>query len=229
MLNNTKKLKCSNSKKKKEKLIIRTIIFNHMPIKSRSSSQKLGNLLKKLFAHLGRVLYHSRKIILLVLAVVLATLIFNFLIASWVNNNANNPNNANNDVSDRTISTTGAIYVRGLEIYGGDIKSEPSGKTYIDWGELTLGSSKNVSLYVKSTSNFDVELGLNMTNLTPAGIEDYITISWDYNGTVLSPGHNPLLITLNLDVSSSREFVSYLVDNTVTAFGFDITIYASAV
>ena len=153
----------------------------------------------------------------------LATLIFNFLIAFWLDNDANN------DVNDRTISTTGTIYVRGLEIYGGDIKAGSSGKAYIDWGELTIGSSKNVSLYVQSTSNFDVELGLNMTNLMPAGIEDYITISWDYDGTVLSPGHNPLLVTLNLDVSSSREFVSYLVENEVTEFSFDISIYASAV
>jgi hypothetical protein len=74
-----------------------------------------------------------------------------------------------------------------------------------------------------------VELGLNLTKWTPAGMEDYITISWDYDGTVLSADHEPLLVTLNLDVSSSREFVSYLVENKVTAFGFDITIYASDV
>jgi len=154
---------------------------------------------------------------------VLATLIFNFLIAFWFDNDANN------DVNDRTISTTGTIYVRGLEIYGRDVKTGSSGKTYIDWGELYLGASKNVSLYVQSTSNFDVELGLNITNWTPAGIEDYITISWDYNETVLSPGPEPLVVTLNLDVSSSREFVSYLVENKVTAFSFDINIYASSV
>lgn len=194
-----------------------------MPTKNRQSAQKLGDHLKKLFAQLGRVLYRSRKIILLVLAVVLATLIFNFLIAFWLGNDANN------DVNDRTISTTGTIYVRGLDIYGGDIKTGSSGKTYITWGELYPGASKNESLYVQSTSNFDVELGLNITNWTPAGIEDYITISWDYDGTVLSPDHEPLLVTLNLDVSSSREFVSYLVENKVTAFGFDTTIYASGV
>ena len=153
----------------------------------------------------------------------LATLFFNFLIAFWLDNDANN------DVNDRTITTTGTIYVRGLDIYGGDITTESSGKTYIAWGELYLGASKNVSLYMQSTSNFDVELGLNLTNWTPAGIEDYITISWDYDGTVLSPDHEPLLVTLNIDVSSSREFVSYLVENMVTAFGFDITIYASGV
>lgn len=183
--------------------------------------------MNKIIAGIIHFLYRKRKVILLVMVVVLVTLIFNFLMALWVNNAANN--GENNDANDQSIPTTGTIYVRGLEIYGGDIKSGSSGKTYIAWGELYLGASKNVSLYVQSTSNFDVELGLNLTNWTPAGIEDYITISWDYDGTVLSPDHKPLLVTLNLDVSSSREFVSYLVENMVTAFGFDITIYASGV
>lgn len=150
----------------------------------------------------------------------LVTLVFNFSIAFWVNNDANN------DANDRTIPTTGTISVRGLEIYGGDMKSD-SGKDYIDWGELSLGTSKNASFYVQSTSNVDVELGLNVTDWTPAGIEDYLTISWDYNGTLLGPDQEPLLVTANLTVSSSEEFISYLVENMVTAFGFDITIYAS--
>ena len=121
--------------------------------------------MKKLFTQLRRVLYRSRKTIPLVLAVVLATLIFNFLIAFWPDNDASN------DVNDQAISTTGTINVRGLEICGEDLKTESSGKTCVDWGELYLGVSKNVSLYVQSTTNFDVELRLNVTKLTPVGIE----------------------------------------------------------
>jgi hypothetical protein len=152
---------------------------------------------------------------------VLATLIFIFLIASLLINN-----DAKNDANNQTIPTTGTIYVSGLEIYGGDIKSE-SGKNYIDWGELSVGASKNVSFYVQTTSNVDVILGLNVTGWAPAGIEDYISISWSYNGTLLSSDQEPLWVTVNLDVSSSGEFISYLVANNVTAFSFDMTIYTS--
>ena len=187
-------------------------------------SKNAGNFLKKIVIAITRFLYRSRKIILLVIAVVLVTLIFSFLIASWFSNSDYAPNGED----DRTIPTTGTIKVSGLEIYGGDIKSE-SGKVYVDWGELTLGASKNASFYIQSTGNVDVTLGLNVTNWMPAGIEDYITISWDYNGTVLSPKHEPLLVTANLTVSSSRDLISYLVENNVTAFGFDITVYASGV
>jgi len=157
------------------------------------------------------------------------TLVFNFLIVSWFNNGAsNNGNNGNgnNGANDQTVPTTGTLYVSGLEIYGGDIKSD-SGNGSIDWGELSLGDSKNASFYVQSTSDIDVELGLNVTNWTPPGIEDYITISWDYNGTLLGPSSEALLVTVSLDVSSSGDFIDFIVANEVTSFGFDITVYAS--
>jgi hypothetical protein len=170
---------------------------------------------------MARFLYNSRKLVLLAVAVVLVILVLNFLILSlWTNN-------SDNSVEDRTVSTRGTITVQDLEIYGEDVKVEGE-NVFIDWGELTLGSSKNASFYVKSSSNVDVELGLNVTNWTPPGIEDYMAISWDQNGTLLAPTEE-LLVTVNLDVSSDGEFVDFLVENLVTAFGFDITIYGSGV
>jgi hypothetical protein len=194
---------------------------------SRWAIENVGGFLKKGVSKIARFLYNSRKVILLIIVVVLVTLLFNFLIASWVNTDGND---GNDEVDDRTIPTTGTLYVRGLEIYGGDIKSE-SGNVYIDWGALTLGASKNATFYVRSNSNVDVELGLNVTNWTPAGIQDYITLSWDYNGTLLSsgPDQEPLMVTANLDVSSSGKFIDFIVANEVTAFGFDMTVYASGV
>jgi hypothetical protein len=195
----------------------------------RKKSEKASDFLKKVVAGIPRFLYRSRKTIFLVVVVVLVTLVFNFLIVSWFNNGAsNNGNNGNgnNGVNDQTVPTTGTLYVNGLEIYGGDIKSD-SGNDSIDWGELSIGDSKNASFYVQSTSDIGVELGLNVTNWTPPGIEDYITISWDYNGTLLSPGSEAPLVTVSLDVSSSGDFIDFIVANEVTSFGFDITVYAS--
>jgi hypothetical protein len=159
----------------------------------------------------------------LVVAVVLVTFVFSFLLASWFSNSAFAPNGDEN----RTIPATGTIHVRGLEIYGGNITSE-SGKVYVDWGELTLGASKNASFYVKSNSNVDVKLGLNVTNWTPPGIDKYMHISWYYNGTVLAPAQS-ILVTVNLEVASDGDFIDFLVENNVTAFGFDMTVYASGV
>jgi hypothetical protein len=170
-----------------------------------------------------RFLSRSRNTVLLIVTVVLLTLIFSLLIVSWFSNSDSAPNGD----YDRTVPTIGTISVQNLEIYGGDIKTEGD-KVYVDWGELTLGASKKVSFYVKSTSNVDVELGLNVTNWAPAGIEDYIPISWNYNGTLLSPTQE-ILVTVNLQVPSNDHFMDFLVENAVTTFGFDITIYASGV
>jgi hypothetical protein len=207
-------------------VIQRAAIFDFRG-QSRWAIENLVGFMKTVFSRVLRFLLDSKKVFLLIIVVVLLTLLFNFLIASWVNNNANV---GNEETNDRTISTTGSIYVRGLELYGGDIKSE-SGREYIDWGELTLGSSKNVSFYVLSTSNVDVILGLNVTNWTPLGIEDYISLSWDYNGTVLSSGSDqvPLWVTVNLNIPSSEGFIDFIVENGVTSFGFNMTVYASGV
>jgi len=210
-------------------VIPRTALFN-FHFQRRWATKNVAGSMKKGVSRIARFLYSSRKTILLILVVVLVTLVFSFLMAPLVNNDASNNagNGANDEINDRTIPTTGTIYVKDLEIYGGDTKSE-SGKVYIDWGELTLGASKNATFYVRSTSNVDVELGLNVTNWTPGGIEDYLDIFWDYDGTLLSSGPNqvPLLVTVNLAVSSSGEFVDFIVENEVTSFGFDMTVYAS--
>jgi hypothetical protein len=224
--------------KGKKKIVQRNHILDFR-CQSRWAPQNIVGFLKNTFARILRFFLQYRKLALLLAVVVLITFIFSFLLLAWFGNNSvpgsnsnyspdGNGGNVPNSEYDRNVSTSGTIKVEGLEIYGGDVTVE-SGKVYIDWGELTLGSSKKATFYVLSNSNVNVTLGLNVTNWTPAGIEDYITISWNYNGVVLSPEHEPLSVTVSLNVSSSREFIDFLVENNVTSFGFDIIVYASEV
>lgn len=69
-------------------------------------------------------------------------------------------------------------------------------------------------------------LTLNVTNWPPPGIDQFIHIYWDYNGTVLTPSHE-LYLTVTLEVASSGDFIEFLVENAVTSFGFDMTVYAT--
>ncbi len=182
-----------------------------------------GGFLKRTSVSSANFLYHSRKTVLLVTAVFVVTLVFSFLLATWFIGNDLTPDGD----YDRSVPTTGTISVHGLEIYGGDIKYNPDSDTvYVDWGELGLGAYKNASFYVKSNSNVNVTLELNVTNWVPLGIDEYIHINWNYNGTLLSPAEE-LRVTLTLEVASSGDFIDFLVANEVTSFGFDITIYAS--
>jgi len=184
-------------------------------------SKNADNFLKKIVIEITRFLYRSRKTIRLVTVIFFAALIFNVLIVFWINNNANNYTNDN----ENNIPAKGTIYVKDLEIYGENIKSE-AGKLYVDWGELYPGASTSTSFNVQIKSNVDVKLELNVTGWTPAKLGSYIKISWDYNGTQLSP-QQELPVTLYLNIPSSEEFIRYLVENQITAFGFDININAS--
>ena len=198
-------------------------------LRIREKSESVAIFLKKIFLGVAHFLYRSRKMVLLVVAVAALTLIFSFLIAPWFNNgNGNGKDESADENNDRTISTVGTLHVEGLEIYGGDVTVQ-SGKVYIDWGELGLGETKNATFYVLSNSNVNVTLGLNVTDWTPVGLENYLSIYWDYNGTVLTPKHEALPVTASLNVPASNDFIKFLVDNSVTTFGFNITIYASGV
>ena len=158
-------------------------------------------------------LHRSRKTVLLIIAVALTTMIFNVLIAIWLSHSDN-----------LTIPSIGTVYVTGVEAYGGDLKLEGD-SLHIDWGTIYLGSSKNASFYLKSVSNTNIKLVLNVTNWNPKGMAPYMNLSWTYTGTPLSPDE---VIPVNMSLSAplSIDFAHYLITNDVDAFSFDICIQA---
>jgi len=123
-----------------------------------------------------------------------------------------------------SIPSLGTVKTIGVEVYG-DPNRENKTVT-IDWDEIWLGSSKNVTLYIRSISNYKVTLNLNATDWVPANVSEYMTLSWDYNGTPLNPGEI-IQVTLTLSISYSPSFVSYLIADDVQNFNFDIHIIAS--
>jgi len=84
----------------------------------------------------------------------------------------------------------------------------------------------NTTVYVKSVSNFRVTLNMFLTDWNPVEISDYLTISWDYNETILNPDEI-IPVTMTLSASSSDAFVNYLVENEITRFDVAVHIVAS--
>lgn len=126
--------------------------------------------------------------------------------------------------SNLTVPSLGNIKTIGVEVYwdqNGENKTET-----INWDEIWLGTSKNVTVYVRSTSNYKITINLNATDWVPDNLSDYMNLSWDYNGTLLSPGE-VIPVTITLSVSYSQSFVSYLIAEDVQNFNFDIHIVAS--
>ena len=95
----------------------------------------------------------------------------------------------------------------------------------LDWDEIKT-ETVNTTVYVKSVSNFRVTLNMFLTDWDPVEISDYITISWDYNGTLIKPGEI-IPVTMTLSASSSDAFINYLVENEIKRFDVVIHIVAS--
>jgi hypothetical protein len=100
------------------------------------------------------------------------------------------------------IPASGVMKAVGLEVY------EDSACTVrlesVDWGLLAPGVSQSVTCYVKSCSNVDAELFLTSESWEPAATASFITVSWDYEGAVLSAGTVAVVdLTLHVDADIS--------------------------
>jgi hypothetical protein len=131
------------------------------------------------------------------------------------------------------LPSLGTIKTIGVETYW-----DPNGENRrenLTWNEIEIQklgwdevkvNPVNTTLYVKSVSNFRVTLNMSLTDWNPVEISDYLTISWDYNGTILNPGEI-IPVTMTLSASSSDAFIDYLVENEITRFDVVIHIVAS--
>lgn len=155
----------------------------------------------------------TKKTVLLILIVAIASIAVTTTISILLSKIAN-----------LHVPSLGTIKTIGVEAYWGPNLENKTEK--IDWGTVWPGSSKNVTLYIRSVSNLEATLNLNATNWNPANISDYMNLSWSYNGTPLKPGEI-IQVTLILSASSSDSFIHYLIANDVKEFNFDIIIAAS--
>jgi hypothetical protein len=124
---------------------------------------------------------------------------------------------------DIYLPNLGTIKTIDVEIYW-DPNGENKRET-LSWDEIKTGTV-NTTVYVKSVSNFRVTLNMFLTDWNPVEISDYITISWDYNGTHLNP-REIIPVTMTLSASSSDAFINYLVENEINRFDVVIHIVAS--
>jgi len=166
----------------------------------------------KLFNFLFNFLHQHKKTLLLILIVSTATVLISSAISIWLS-----------DFHNLTLSTVGTIKTIGVEAYW-DPNCENKTET-IDWNTVWPGSTKNVSLYIRSVSNVKTTLHLYASNITPANVSEYLNLSWDYDGTPLNTDEI-IQVTLFLSASDDKSFSRYLIDNDVTDFNIDIHIVA---
>ena len=88
----------------------------------------------------------------------------------------------------------------------------------IAWGQVEAGASATATMYVKNSGETGVTLSLDTRNWTPSNAPNYMTLTWNYDGTSITPGQIKQ-ITLTLTLSSSCPPMS--------GFSFNIIIIGS--
>jgi hypothetical protein len=143
-----------------------------------------------------------RKIVLLavVVGVAAASLIAYALVASWL------------------IRNVGVVKAVGVGVYWDEACTQPCSE--INWGNLTLGESKTVTLFVHNEGNVPITLNMHTENWNPPTAAEHLTLTWNYSGEVLQPKQTvSLCFTLSVD-SQALSFSS---------FSFEIWVVAGSV
>lgn len=86
------------------------------------------------------------------------------------------------------------------------------------WGEIIAGGSVQRTIYIKNNGDAGVVLSLQAQDWSPSTADDYMTLSWSYNGSTLQSGQ-VMAVTLTLSVSAGCPELS--------SFNFDIVIIGS--
>lgn len=118
--------------------------------------------------------------------------------------------------SQLVIRGRGSFKTIGIRAYWDPALTE--NVTEIDWGVIENGSYVAVSFYLKSASTVPVLLNITTMNYVPPEAEDSLTLTWDYDDSLLNP-REIRLVTLTLWTHTRTED---LVD-----FAFDIIIYVT--
>jgi len=120
--------------------------------------------------------------------------------------------------SSRTFTSTGVITSVNVGVY------QDVGCTQvlssIDWGTLDPGATSNKTIYVKNSGNTQVSLNMTVSAWSPSNASNYITVTWNREGTVLNAGSSVTTL-LTLSVSSSI--------TGITNFSFNVTIVGTQV
>jgi hypothetical protein len=180
--------------------------------------------MKKSVQFFIKFIRHHKETLLLVITVALITILLHTSISIWLSS-----------FSNANIPSIGTIHTLNVEVYGKDIQDH-NGEKLIDWGIVYPGTLVNRTFNVTSKSNIDGILIIktanwtfynsqNETALGPSNKIKYMhLIPPKHNMTLIAPDET-LELTLTLNVTSSNDFINFILEYDAKRFSFDIYIY----
>ena len=120
--------------------------------------------------------------------------------------------------TSRKLSSTGSIQTSAeIGVYSNFQCTTPL--TSLSWGTLEPGESKAIVCHIKNEGTSALTLSMYPSGWDPANADDYLTLSWNYNGNPIDPDA-VVQITFTLSVDASIE--------GITTFSFDVNIIGTS-
>jgi len=116
----------------------------------------------------------------------------------------------------RTYGNKGAVRAIGVGVYWD--QACINAVSSIDWGIVNPGSNVNKSIYIRNEGNVAAVLSMSVSGWSPVNSSSYLSLGWNYAGTVLSV-NQVISARLTLYISSSI--------TGITNFDFGMTLTAN--
>jgi archaellum component FlaF (FlaF/FlaG flagellin family) len=116
-------------------------------------------------------------------------------------------------IATQTVASNGTVSSVNVGVYSNSQCNQNC--TSLAWGTLYPSNSTSKTIYVKNTGTIPITLSMTTESWTPTTADDYLTLSWNQQNTVLYPGEStPATITLSADSDTG----------SLTSFSFNIVI-----
>jgi hypothetical protein len=116
-------------------------------------------------------------------------------------------------IATQTLTSDGTITAVNIGVYSDSGCTQNC--TSISWGSITPGDATSKTIYVKNTGKTPITLSMTTGSWAPANADDYLTLTWNKEGTTLQVGQS---VSANLTLSAASD------TGALTDFSFNIII-----
>lgn len=115
--------------------------------------------------------------------------------------------------TSRTVETSGTVKAINVDIYW-DVNCTQV-VSDVDWGFCEPDSTVDKIVHIKNNGNAPMTLNMSCSGWSPEGVDDYISLSWDRQGSIIAADEVvPAVLTLSI--------LDTITD--ITDFSFNIVI-----
>ena len=103
-------------------------------------------------------------------------------------------------IATQTIPSEGTVTTVNVGVYTDSGCTQNC--TAISWGSLYPSNSTSRTVYVKNTGTVPITLTMTADTWTPTNADDYLTLEWNQQGTVLDVADS---VTANLTLTAAAD------------------------